>query len=128
MKEYNCVNTSVSIGHLLHVVGPALRGVAGLDAVRLLVGKDMMLTRCRQCLMFAGFSCIGLHWIPTIFQRADIRKKYGLQGNFVTDLLSSCCCACCSLVQQEKEAEYREALIKEKADEAGYQKTKPMSY
>lgn len=43
-----------------------------------------------------------------IMQRADIRRKYNLQGDCLTDLLTSCCCACCSLVQQEKEVEVRE--------------------
>lgn len=46
----------------------------------------------------------------------------------MTDLLTSCCCGCCSLIQQDKEAEYQEELLKQKADVEGYQKTGAMSY
>lgn len=41
-------------------------------------------------------------------QRADIRAKYNLEGNCITDIAAACCCALCDLVQQEKEATYRE--------------------
>ena len=81
-----------------------------------------------QCLMFTGFSCFGLHFIPTLFQRIDIRKKYNLQGDFVTDLLTSCCCACCSIIQQDKEAEVREAEMGEKGAMNGYSKPQDMTY
>lgn len=80
-----------------------------------------------QCLMMAASACVGLHWIPMIFQRADIRRKYNLQGNFVTDLFTSCCCGCCSLIQQDKEAEVREKELADKAN-AGYAKPQGMSY
>ena len=60
-----------------------------------------------------------------LMQRADIRHKYNLQGDFVTDLLTSCCCGCCSLIQQEKEVEIRERELGEKA---AYVKPEGMSY
>jgi len=60
-----------------------------------------------------------------LMQRADIRQKYNLQGDFVTDLLTSCCCGCCSLIQQEKEVEYRE---KELGSKVGYTKPETMSH
>lgn len=41
-------------------------------------------------------------------QRADIRRKYNLKGDCITDLFLSCCCGCCSLIQQEKESDLRE--------------------
>jgi len=72
--------------------------------------------------MFTGFSCFGLHCVPMMLQRADIRKKYNLQGDCVTDFLTSWCCACCSLIQQDKEAELREKELAEKANAAGYAK------
>lgn len=78
--------------------------------------------------MFAGFGCFGLHCIPTFLQRLDIRKKYNLQGNFVTDLLTSCCCSCCSLVQQDKEAEMREGELAMKVNGDGYGKVQNMAY
>ncbi|EXJ72048.1 uncharacterized protein A1O5_04551 [Cladophialophora psammophila CBS 110553] len=81
-----------------------------------------------SCLMFTGFSCFGLHFIPMMFQRADIRKKYNLQGDCVGDLLTSCCCGCCSLIQQDKEAEFREKELAEKVNGAGYTKPQDMAY
>ena len=78
--------------------------------------------------MFAGFGCFGLHCIPTLFQRADLRKKYNLQGDIVTDMLTSCCCACCSLIQQDKEAEVREKELAEKFNGGGYVKPQNMAY
>lgn len=41
-------------------------------------------------------------------QRADVRKKYDLQGSCISDAAINCCCACCSLIQQDKECEFRE--------------------
>jgi hypothetical protein len=41
-------------------------------------------------------------------QRADIRTKYNLQGNCLTDIATACCCALCDLVQQDKEVAHRE--------------------
>ncbi|MBE7182090.1 MAG: PLAC8 family protein, partial [Terriglobus roseus] len=51
-------------------------------------------------------SCLA--WLPASLQRADVRKKYGLQGSFATDLAISCCCHCCNLVQMDKEAAWQE--------------------
>jgi Cys-rich protein (TIGR01571 family) len=64
-----------------------------------------------SCLLFLGSMCVGLHWIPQSMQRADIRRKYQLKGTCITDLAVACCCALCDLVQQEKEATYREAEL-----------------
>lgn len=82
--------------------------------------------------MFTGFTCFGLHFIPMLFQRADLRKKYNLQGDCVMDLFTSCCCACCSLIQQDKEAEFREKELADKLNGAGgpsgYAKPQGMAY
>jgi hypothetical protein len=60
-----------------------------------------------------------------MMQRGEIRKKYNLKGDGMTDCLCACCCTCppspslfddwltpkggpCDLVQQDKEAEFRE--------------------
>jgi hypothetical protein len=40
-----------------------------------------------------------------MLQRIDIRDRYSLQGDGVTDCLKVCCCGCCDLMQQEKESE-----------------------
>jgi len=61
-----------------------------------------------SCLLFMGAACFGLHWIPESMQRMDIRKKYHLKGNCLTDIAVACCCALCDLTQQDKEAETRE--------------------
>jgi len=78
-----------------------------------------------SCLGFWASSCFGLHCIPTLMQRVDIRHKYNLQGDFVTDFLTSCCCSCCSLIQQEKESELQEKALGSKV---GYSKPEAMSY
>jgi len=77
------------------------------------------------CLGFWASMCVGLHWVPMVMQRSDIRRKYNLQGDCITDLLMSCCCGCCSLIQQEKEVEFRE---KEMEGKEGYAKPEAMSY
>lgn len=41
-------------------------------------------------------------------QRADLRAKHNLEGSCLFDIALSCCCGCCSIIQQDKEAEYRE--------------------
>ncbi|KAG8676385.1 hypothetical protein FPOAC1_002388 [Fusarium poae] len=62
-----------------------------------------------SCLMFWASTCVGLHWIPLALQRANLREKHNLQGSCLVDLATACCCGCCDLIQQDKEAEYREA-------------------
>ncbi|SPO05136.1 related to DUF614 domain protein [Cephalotrichum gorgonifer] len=64
-----------------------------------------------SCLLFCGSSCVGLVLIPMAMQRMDVRAKYNLQGNCLSDLAISCLCGCCSMVQQDKEVEYREGLL-----------------
>ena len=66
-----------------------------------------------------------------MLQRADIRKKYNLQGDFVMDVVGACCCGCCSLVQMEKEVVYREGLGGANGDvsaQEGYKKGEEMVY
>lgn len=60
-------------------------------------------------------------------QRQNVREKYNLQGSCLTDLALSCCCGLCSLVQQDKEAEYREAHTQGGIKEQ-YQNTGGMNY
>jgi len=62
-----------------------------------------------SCLGFWATMYCGLHWIPQVMQRSDIRSKYNLEGSMLTDCLRACCCGCCDLIQQEKEAAFREA-------------------
>jgi len=61
-----------------------------------------------SCLLFLASACFGLHWIPESMQRADIRRKYNLEGSCLTDIAIACCCALCDLTQQEKETTIRE--------------------
>jgi len=62
-----------------------------------------------SCLLLAGSACVGLSIIPLVMQRAEVRKKYRLEGSCITDIGLTCCCGLCSVIQQDKEAEYREA-------------------
>ena len=45
-----------------------------------------------QCLGWWGLSCFGLHCIPNLLQRHDVRTRSvpNLSGNFVTDFLKVC--------------------------------------
>ncbi|RYO74287.1 hypothetical protein DL766_007016 [Monosporascus sp. MC13-8B] len=82
-----------------------------------------------SCLLFCGSGCFGLHWIPMSMQRADVRKKYNLEGSCLLDIAASCCCGCCSLVQQDKEAAHREPLVNGSADtQQEYQTSNGMEY
>ncbi|KAI1619188.1 PLAC8 family-domain-containing protein [Exophiala viscosa] len=81
-----------------------------------------------SCLMFTGFSCLGLHFIPTFFQRVDIRRRYNLHGDCLSDLFTSCCCVCCSIIQQDKEAEVREKELATRVDAKGYAEPQGMAY
>ena len=78
--------------------------------------------------------CIGWQWLWQAMNRSELRAKYNLEGNFCTDILCACCCHCCDLIQQDKEAGYREAeragLIVEgtqpiKQGQMNYQPTQP---
>ncbi|KAF4966387.1 hypothetical protein FSARC_5896 [Fusarium sarcochroum] len=79
-----------------------------------------------SCLMFWGSTCFGLHWIPLALQRANLREKHHLQGSCLVDLATACCCGCCDLIQQDKEAEYREAQVA--AGEQGYKANEGMNF
>ncbi|EON96358.1 putative plac8 family protein [Phaeoacremonium minimum UCRPA7] len=81
-----------------------------------------------SCLLLCGSACVGLHWIPMSMQRADIRSKYNLEGTCITDIAAACCCGLCDLVQQDKEAEYRESLVSETALKQPYESTGGMVY
>jgi len=64
-----------------------------------------------DCLIFVASSlCCG--WGPMIFQflkRQEVRAKYNIRGDTVTDGLFSCFCGCCSIIQDEKEVIARQA-------------------
>jgi len=84
-----------------------------------------------SCLVVIGTSFICLSWLPLALQRADIRTKYNLEGDGKTDLLWGCCCGLCNLVQQDKEAAYREGLLAaggEGVQQQGYQSNGGMEF
>lgn len=71
--------------------------------------------------------CLGLHWIPVAMQRADLRAKHNLGGSCLVDIATACCCGCCSVIQQDKEAEYRELAAGGSVQQA-YQAPGAMAY
>lgn len=81
-----------------------------------------------SCLLLVGSACVGLSIVPLALQRAEVRAKYGLEGNCISDILLSCCCGCCSLIQQDKEAEHREALLAQGGHKEQYATQQGMSY
>ncbi|KAG4437190.1 hypothetical protein IFR05_007346 [Cadophora sp. M221] len=56
-----------------------------------------------DCLMFAGLNCFGLGFVLEFLKRSEIRAKYAIRGDALTDGLLSFCCGCCSIIQGEKE-------------------------
>ncbi|KAK1705626.1 hypothetical protein CaCOL14_007256 [Colletotrichum acutatum] len=80
-----------------------------------------------SCLMFWGSTCFGLHWIPLALQRANLREKHSLEGSCLVDLATACCCGCCDLIQQEKEAEFRETEAATAHAGKGYEANAAMS-
>lgn len=85
-----------------------------------------MLIEPEQCLLICAAGCVGCHWIPLSMQRADLRAKYNLQGDCLTDIAAACCCALCDLVQQEKEATFRGS--NHEGSKQGYQAGGGMTY
>ncbi|KAL2266004.1 hypothetical protein VTJ83DRAFT_5356 [Remersonia thermophila] len=81
-----------------------------------------------SCLMMWASGCVCLHWLPVAMQRAEIRAKHNLQGDFLTDVALAFCCGCCSIVQADKEAEHREKLLASNVQQQGYQAPAGMSY
>jgi len=61
-----------------------------------------------DCCAWYCLAHVGCQWVVQMMQRGEIRKKYNLKGDGMTDCLCACCCGPCDLVQQDKEAEFRE--------------------
>ncbi|KAF2230811.1 PLAC8-domain-containing protein [Viridothelium virens] len=61
-----------------------------------------------SCWGYCGLMVCGFQWVWQAMNRSEMRAKYHLEGNLCTDLLCACCCHCCDLIQQDKEACYRE--------------------
>ncbi|OIW22967.1 PLAC8-domain-containing protein [Coniochaeta ligniaria NRRL 30616] len=81
-----------------------------------------------SCLMVLAAGWVGCCWIPLAMQRADIRAKYNLQGDCLTDIAAACCCGLCDLVQQEKEATYQGLNQLNQASKQPYQAPGGMTY
>lgn len=60
-----------------------------------------------------GASCVGCACVPVAMQHQMIREKYNLEGSCVSDLLRAWCCNCCTVIQQDKETEHRERLLRQ---------------
>lgn len=80
-----------------------------------------------SCLLVLAAGCVGCWWVPLSMQRADVREKYNLQGDCITDIAAACCCGLCSLVQQEKEAAYQ-GLNQSSGSKQPYQAPVGMTY
>jgi hypothetical protein len=78
--------------------------------------------------MIVATNCVGLSFIPLWMQRAEMRKKYQLEGSCLTDLAMTCCCALCSLCQQDQEAAFREEELAKGGAAAQYQNQESMNY
>jgi len=78
-----------------------------------------------DCIMWAGAQYVcGLSWILTMMKRGEIREKYDIKGDQMSDCLMSWCCGCCALIQQEKEIIARQESA---GQSVGYAKTPGMT-
>ncbi|PMD31430.1 hypothetical protein L207DRAFT_188587 [Hyaloscypha variabilis F] len=59
-----------------------------------------------DCLIFPF---CGIGYVLQFLKRLEVREKYNIKGDLVTDVLFSACCACCSLIQVEKEVIARQS-------------------
>ncbi|BGP11858.1 hypothetical protein JCM10049v2_007778 [Rhodotorula toruloides] len=68
--------------------------------------------------------CAGFAWILDFMARDEIRKRYNIRGDGITDCLTSCCCLPCAQRQH-----HRELLVEEQhqwgADTNGMQQHAP---
>lgn len=40
------------------------------------------------CALFCGLGyCFGLHWVPMMFKRGELRDQHGIRGNGCTDCM-----------------------------------------
>ncbi|KAF2239175.1 hypothetical protein EV356DRAFT_563295 [Viridothelium virens] len=78
------------------------------------------------CILWCGAATLGLQWIPQLMQRADLRQKYNIQGDWMSDLFCAFCCNCCDMIQQEKESIFREEELPLSA--AQYSNNEQMQY
>jgi Cys-rich protein (TIGR01571 family) len=84
-----------------------------------------------NCLLLCAAGCVGFFWVPIAIQRADVRAKYNLQGDAITDIAAACCCHLCTLVQNNKEATFHEEqalLVQPAGDKTGHQPDSGMAY
>ncbi|KHN94760.1 putative protein family Cys-rich [Metarhizium album ARSEF 1941] len=65
----------------------------------------------RECLIFGTIQVFtGCCCLYNVAKRAQIRKRYNIEGGTCGDCCTSCWCMCCALTQQENEVKSREAL------------------
>ncbi|KAI9052011.1 hypothetical protein LZ554_004265 [Drepanopeziza brunnea f. sp. 'monogermtubi'] len=74
-----------------------------------------------DCLLFAGLNCVGAGFVLEFLKRQDIRAKYSIRGDPLSDALLSFCCGCCSLIQGEKEVIGRAQAHAQTQGSLGYQ-------
>lgn len=79
-----------------------------------------------KCVLFCVLTHCGLQCIPLTMQRSEIREKHNLEGGGFGDFCKSCWCTCCVLMQNEKEVEQRESLLR--GSSQGYQPNGGMVY
>ncbi|KAK1147066.1 hypothetical protein N8T08_001805 [Aspergillus melleus] len=76
-----------------------------------------------ECAIFTFLSFGYFQWIYQTIKRGEMRQKYGIAGSCCGDCCATFWCGCCTLVQEEKEAELRT-----RPDQAGYQMAPQMAY
>eukprot|EP01098_Paradermamoeba_levis_P002962 TRINITY_DN1397_c0_g1_i1.p1 TRINITY_DN1397_c0_g1~~TRINITY_DN1397_c0_g1_i1.p1 ORF type:complete len:142 (-),score=44.08 TRINITY_DN1397_c0_g1_i1:110-475(-) len=63
----------------------------------------------KACCVWLGLGLLGnLAGVYGAIFRYQLRQKYNLDGNIVTDLAAHCCCCCCAIEQEAQEIKYQQ--------------------
>lgn len=63
---------------------------------------------CLMCCLYGLSSSIYLCWLPHLFERQKLRKKYNLKEDPACgDILATVCCGPCAICQEARELQAR---------------------
>jgi len=66
-----------------------------------------------DCCIYCGLTYCSLSWILQLGPREDIRLRYAVRGDAVTDCLISAFCRPCALTQERRELELEEGSFRQ---------------
>jgi len=66
-------------------------------------------TSNEDCIAYGILALFNAGWILQAMQRPNVRRRYGIRGDPLTDILISGCCVPCELVQEYREIQLEES-------------------